>query len=834
MTSVRGRCVAALVAAATSFGTNVAGSETAGGAERRRVVVGPGYAKGGIHRFWFGDGYRHLWTTPVELEVLDLAREAGGLEVVRRVGGLQTAGLALRGADGRSYTFRSLDKNPERILPEAWRETIPADVFRDQTSASHPAAAVVYAALAEAAGIRFPATRLVVMPDDARLGDLRQEFAGRAGTFSEYPTPGFAAATEIVSSEELYARWLKGPEGRVDSRAFLRARLLDMFTGNWDRHRNQWHWARVPDMPLWQPIPEDPDQCFSRYDGAAIGYVRLLQPGLQRFDDEYPGRMEGLTVNSADVNRWLLSDLERGAFLEMAGELQAVLTDAAIEQAVARMPPEWHALDGARLGAALQARRNALPEIARRFYEHLADRVDVRGSDRDEVARIRRDGGDVEVSLSEPGAPAPYYRRTFRGRETEEVRLYLLGGDDRVVTSGGEGPVGVRILGGAGRDVVDDGTVLPEDDWVNPAPLPGGAWVEPRNYGHWTSPMGVLWWDTDIDFLIGVGLTRTSWGFRKYPWSTLQAATLSYSTGEKNLKFDYAGQRRLGRSPAVARLDVTASGIEHVNYFGLGNDTVHVDKNVSRTQQDLFSAFPSLRLERPQLETFLGVEARYVDTPADIPTVVNVQDAYGRGQFGEVMVRGGFELDSRGRAPGLRGIGGPAALLQSASVEATGARLTAEGFYAPAAWDVTSAFGGVQGSLAGYLGNQTTIFAARVGGRRVWGQYPWFEAATVGGSPNVRGYDRGRFAGDAAVYANAELRFWLGHRRAPLLPLRWGVFLLADTGRVWLEGETSDQWHSSYGFGVLFQLIGLPLTFNSSVAFTSERTGFYFKAGYGF
>ena len=60
------------------------------------------------------------------------------------------------------------------------------------------------------------------------------------------------------------------------------------------------------------------------------------------------------------------------------------------------------------------------------------------------------------------------------------------------------------------------------------------------------------------------------------------------------------------------------------------------------------------------------------------------------------------------------------------------------------------------------------------------------------------------------------------------------MFLLADTGRVWLDGETSDRWHSGYGFGVLFQLIGLPLTFNSSVAFSSERTGVYFKAGYGF
>jgi hypothetical protein len=150
-------------------------------------------------RRWFGSGYRDAWTQPFEAPVLDLAAEAGGLQPVRQVGGLQTAG-AMRGADGKPYTFRSLQKEPERLLPVEWRNSWPAKLLGDATSATHPGAGVMLPVLAEAAGIPHTQARLVVMPDDPRLGQFRAKFANQVGTFEEYPTPaanghdGFAGA----------------------------------------------------------------------------------------------------------------------------------------------------------------------------------------------------------------------------------------------------------------------------------------------------------------------------------------------------------------------------------------------------------------------------------------------------------------------------------------------------------------------------------------------------------------------------------------------------------------------------------------------------------------
>ena len=46
------------------------------------------------------------------------------------------------------------------------------------------------------------------------------------------------------------------------------------------------------------------------------------------------------------------------------------------------MPAEWQAIDGARLAKDLKARRDALVEVADRFYEHLAERADLYLTDR--------------------------------------------------------------------------------------------------------------------------------------------------------------------------------------------------------------------------------------------------------------------------------------------------------------------------------------------------------------------------------------------------------------------------------------------------------------------
>jgi hypothetical protein len=253
----------------------------------RRTVVAGSYKAGGLHRFFLGSDYRATWATPVSVEVLDLAREAGGLTPVRRVGGQQTKGLALAGADGRSYTFRGLEKDASHLLdaidPEL-KDSVIAKILNDQMAAQHPASELIARGILDAVGIPCPEWRLVVLPDDPALGTFRKDFAGAIGVFAVYPqpakgsVPGFLGATAIIDHNELYKRLEAGEGDAADTQALLKARLVDIFMGDWDRHRKQWRWAKLPGNPRWTPIPEDRDQAFARYEGVVLDMARGQDP----------------------------------------------------------------------------------------------------------------------------------------------------------------------------------------------------------------------------------------------------------------------------------------------------------------------------------------------------------------------------------------------------------------------------------------------------------------------------------------------------------------------------------------------------------------------------
>jgi hypothetical protein len=71
---------------------------------------------------------------------------------------------------------------------------------------------------------------------------------------------------------------------RVDAGAFLRARLMDIFMGDRDRHRDQFRWVTFGDAQprLWQPISRDHDEAFVQLDGLALHlaaiYTRRSSP----------------------------------------------------------------------------------------------------------------------------------------------------------------------------------------------------------------------------------------------------------------------------------------------------------------------------------------------------------------------------------------------------------------------------------------------------------------------------------------------------------------------------------------------------------------------------
>ena len=114
----------------------------------------------------------------------------------------------------------------------------------------------------------------------------------------------------------------------------------------------------------------------------------------------------------------------------------------------------------------------------------------------------------------------------------------------------------------------------------------------------------------------------------------------------------------------------------------------------------------------------------------------------------------------------------------------------------------------------------------------MWGEYPFHEAAVIGSS-QVRGLYSGRYAGDAAVYGGAELRMSL-FRPYIIVPAELGVLGFTDVGRVYLEGESSDRWHTGVGGGLWFSILRRTNTVTLTLARGDERTTLYLRTGFGY
>ena len=184
-----------------------------------------------------------------------------------------------------------------------------------------------------------------------------------------------------------------------------------------------------------------------------------------------------------------------------------------------------------------------------------------------------------------------------------------------------------------------------------------------------------------------------------------------------------------------------------------------------------------------------------------------------------------------------------------------GFRLLAKVSHTPAIFGNESAFTKFRGEASSFIGWHVLtdmLLDLRAAGEKNWGRYPFFDAAFVGGAAFVsaadvaapfggavlRGFDLNRFAGDSSIAGNAELRIALGKANL-FLPLRYGVSMLGDTGRVFVSTESSSRWHYGAGGGLWLALFAtapgsvISSAVNVTIVHSEERTSFYFSSGFG-
>lgn len=805
---------------------------TIGGAQARpnvvpdsaTIVADSAFARAGLGRWLLGQTYRELWTAPVRVEVLDLGQFAGGLTPLELGGRLQTRSIRFQGADGHQYQFRLVQK---QLNPRRWKGfegSLAGWMAQDQLSALHPAGALVVPPLLEAADIPHTAPLLRVMPDDPRLGEFRQEFAGQLGMLERRldGTKAGAAlmcAAKVEDTEHLLEALREDPAVRVDTRVYLAARLIDLMIGDWDRHEDQYHWAliRSGGVSRWRPIPRDRDYAFSTYDGAAIRVGRAFASNMPAYQEAHPSpaRAAGLGL---PFDRRLLNDLTWPVWDSVARQLQVRLTDAVIDRAVAGLPREYERLNGAELRRILQSRRDSLVPAARGYYEHLSRYVRVDAGDTDDWTDIERTPeGRTVVRVGRKGTQSPYYHRTFEPGETDEIRVFLREGSDRARVRGdGPGPL-VRVISGEDPDTLmdqsssrwvrfydDDRFITPNGERVDARPyVPPDSNPDIPQYVDWggsLTPRPEVHHSSHSGLSLGVELRRSSYAFRSHPYAGRYTVSADYSFRRSALRVRGGARWHRENSPVYYGVNGMISGLEGGRFFGFGNATTYSgtsDQFIVRRRAYEVSPYVGFGLESPT-RLWVMLRARHTVTDMADPfnrlsaiTVLQPAGVQGAGKLGPAIR---FEHDTRDT--------------DMAPTSGVYARVDAD--YNPVTWENGEGpFGAVEGMVATYLsppGTDRATLALRVGGRQLWGEFPYFESAFIGGNRSLRGYSSGRFAGDRAVYGTAEARLKLLDNRW-ILPMEIGLLGLADAGRVWYRGESEGAWHEDFGAGIWISIL---------------------------
>jgi outer membrane protein assembly factor BamA len=296
---------------------------------------------------------------------------------------------------------------------------------------------------------------------------------------------------------------------------------------------------------------------------------------------------------------------------------------------------------------------------------------------------------------------------------------------------------------------------------------------------------------------------------------------VGYSTelGTGGIRYDYDSLRTDNRTRF--QLAAKVSALDVVHFYGFGNETsAEGDQDFHDVRQTQYVFAPSYRLDMSAIDVSVGPVVKYADTRLSDTTLVGQERPYGSLGFGQAGVRVALALDRRNHK----------------TAPSRGFLVAAEGTVYPPMWSVTDLFGQVHGFATAYLAAPlplAPVLALRAGGARVFGVYPFHEAATIGGPDSVRGFRQQRYSGDASLYGNAELRLTLYDHEGSL-PVRFGVFGLGDTGRVFLADETSDRWHTAFGAGLWMTVLNPAYTASVSFARGEGETWLYFQAGFSF
>ncbi|WP_276480307.1 BamA/TamA family outer membrane protein [Paraflavitalea pollutisoli] len=788
---------------------------------------------GRFHRWLFGENYRKDYATPTTFPVLRISEIKGGLTPSRLGGGHQSKSLRLLDKEGKEWALRSVEKYPDVLLPEELRGTFVKDLLSDNMSSNYPYGAVIVPPIAKQLGIPHAEPIIGYVAPDTALGIYSNTFANTLCLLELREPLG-----DSDNTPKMRRKVDEDNDNSFDSTAYLRARMLDLLIGDWDRHEDQWRWFPEKDGKgkKYLAVPRDRDQVFYVNNGVIPGIAKWnwLLPFLQGFESDYHN-IQGILWESRYLNGRFLVQFSYEDWMRIANEFVAQVTDSVLEEGLKRLPAAAYQLRHDEFLRILKDRRNNLPKAMDKYYHFINKIVDVKATDKHELVEITdapNNGITVQVNkLSKSGKTEDQlFKKTFDPADTKEVRLYLAKGNDSVRFNNTNNGIRLRVVGGEGTKAytavdgkggiklynrTDNTSFYGDAGRLRKRSSNDSAFTSfnPVDLYNVTQPLGTIGLNVDDGFLLGAGFRHIRrQGFRKKPYtkvaqySGLQQLLVSHSFSTKAYKVDYRGEwiQALGKADIITQAIIKAPN-NTINFFGRGNesefDKIDGFRTYYRTRFNTYQAWAALRWGTtkgsslaigPAAQIYRfddeGNKGRFIENTAAIGSYDSATIADDKSHVGIILnyirdKRNNTVLTTWGsyinvRIQGFKGVN---------QYSKSFAQIIPEvAFYKP------------------LNARSTIVLANRLGGAVTLGKTTFYQSVFLGGHENLLGYRQYRFAGDHSVYNNLELRVKIADVGGYVLPGVMGMVGFYDIGRVWQDGEKSGKWHNGVGGGLFF------------------------------
>lgn len=790
------------------------------------VQANPAYdSVGNLHRKLLGENYRKEWAAKTLVPVIRISKVAGGLTPTQRGGGHQSLSLRLEDKKGKEWVLRSVDKNPEVIIPAAIRQTFAKDIVQDNMSAQHPYSALIVPPVAAALQVPHANPVIGLVSPDANLGMYEKLFANKLFLMEEREPAGKSDNT-IKMLDQL----LKDNDNRFDSALYLRAKILDLFLGDWDRHFDQWRWHddQKGSGKRYIAVPRDRDQVLYVNEGFLPNSAS--RPWLLPYLQGFKGRIKDVNTfmyNGRQLSSQFLNQFDYETWMHISKESIGKLTDDVLTDALQRLPESAKAIRYNQLLQQLKERRGNMEKAMSKYYYFVSKIVDIRTTNKNEYVEIKNEGDQtLQVTIfklsKEKKIKEQLYSRTFLSSETKEIRLFIGKGDDSVLINNTSSPIKLRIVGGKGDkkyNVVASARTIKLYDKKHNAVFEGdeskiqkhlsddslNTVYMPSDLYNVTGPVIAAGYNRDDGILIGAGIKHVKRGFRKLPYGSMQqlSFTHSFSSGAWLVKYKGEWIKAVGNADIV--LNGTAKAPNNTqNFYGLGNETSFNKTGdyvrYYRAKFNLYQADAWLRWRNKSAALSAGPSfqyyhfnetknaGRFITSNTQLHTYDSAtinEDKYFAGATAQFLYdrRDSRILPSTGgyfnvRLTGYAGLNSYAKSFAQATSE----------FVIYKSLDRQSA----------------VVIANRLGGGVTVGNAAFYQSLFLGGHENLQGYRQYRFAGDHMLYNNFELRIKLADIANYILPGQLGITGFYDIGRVWVNEFKSNEWHQGTGAGIYF------------------------------